>query len=361
VIFDSDGPGNIEIFVANADGTGARRVTTNAAIDRRPIFAPDGSRVAFESNRAGNFEIFSIGTNGTGGRRLTTSPGQDGFASWSPDGTRIAFASARSGGGDNNTMNATDGSDPTALTSSTAVDTSPSWSPDGRQIAFMSARDGNTELYTMTDTGGSETRRTTAPGNDDGPAWGRLAVSTPPAAGKTATVTIVKGTVTIKLPGGDEFAEIDATAAIPIGATLDTTKGTLRVVTSDAKGGTQSGDFYEGVFKLSQKKGKSLTDLKLSGGSFKGCPKKAKKSATLISSKSKSSKSVRHLWGKASGKFRTVGKYASASDRGTTWLTDDRCDGTLIRVTKGSVSVRDKRRHKTIIVRKGHKYLARKR
>jgi hypothetical protein len=39
----------------------------------------------------------------------------------------------------------------------------------------------------------------------------------------------------------------------------------------------------------------------------------------------------------------------------------DRCDGTLTRVTEGAVAVRDKVRHRTVLVRAGHSYLAKSR
>jgi hypothetical protein len=41
------------------------------------------------------------------------------------------------------------------------------------------------------------------------------------------------------------------------------------------------------------------------------------------------------------------------------WLTADRCDGTLTRVTRGRVAVRDFRRKRTVVVRAGKSYLAR--
>ena len=44
--------------------------------------------------------------------------------------------------------------------------------------------------------------------------------------------------------------------------------------------------------------------------------------------------------------------------RGTRWLTEDRCDGTLTRVTNGAVVVRDFKRHRKVLVRAGHSYLA---
>jgi ferric-dicitrate binding protein FerR (iron transport regulator) len=48
-----------------------------------------------------------------------------------------------------------------------------------------------------------------------------------------------------------------------------------------------------------------------------------------------------------------------ATVRGTSWYVEDRCDGTLTRVSKGSVSVYDRGRHRTVVVRAGHSYLAR--
>jgi ferric-dicitrate binding protein FerR (iron transport regulator) len=47
-----------------------------------------------------------------------------------------------------------------------------------------------------------------------------------------------------------------------------------------------------------------------------------------------------------------------ATVRGTVWDVIDRCDGTLTKVTKGVVSVRDLTRKKTVMVKAGHQYLA---
>ena len=45
--------------------------------------------------------------------------------------------------------------------------------------------------------------------------------------------------------------------------------------------------------------------------------------------------------------------------RGTIWLVQDQCNGTLTKVTRGTVQVRDFKRKKTITVKAGHSYLAR--
>jgi ferric-dicitrate binding protein FerR (iron transport regulator) len=70
---------------------------------------------------------------------------------------------------------------------------------------------------------------------------------------------------------------------------------------------------------------------------------------------------VRRLFGDGKGSFRTRGRTAAATVRGTRWGTQDRCDGTLVIVQRGRVSVRDLVRHRTVLVRAGHAYLARRR
>jgi hypothetical protein len=65
------------------------------------------------------------------------------------------------------------------------------------------------------------------------------------------------------------------------------------------------------------------------------------------------------LRGNGKGRFRTQGRYSSASVRGTRWVTADRCDGTFTYVEQGEVAVYDIPRRRTIILTAGHSYLAR--
>ena len=115
------------------------------------------------------------------------------------------------------------------------------------------------------------------------------------------------------------------------------------------------GDFGRGRFQVAQSKtAKGLTDLKLKGGNFGSCKGSAKKGSAAAKKKT-----IRSLFSKAKGKFRTRGRYSAASVRGTTWLVEDRCDGTLTRVTSGKVSVLDFKRKRTVKVKAGKSYLAR--
>jgi hypothetical protein len=91
----------------------------------------------------------------------------------------------------------------------------------------------------------------------------------------------------------------------------------------------------------------------LAGGSFVACGR-----AASVVQAAKSKKVIRQLWGAGSGKFRTKGRYAAATIRGTTWDTIDRCDGTLVKVTQGAVTVRDLKKKRSVVVKKGQSYLA---
>ncbi|MFL5957766.1 MAG: Ig-like domain-containing protein, partial [Solirubrobacterales bacterium] len=180
----------------------------------------------------------------------------------------------------------------------------------------------------------------------------------PPVVGKEVNAATKSGKVRIKVPGSNKFIELGPEAQIPTGTTVDATHGRITLTTAVGGGATQHADFYQGIFKVTQSRGaKPLTTLTLSGPKPTCITRKAHASAALKKKKVK----TRKLWGSGSGAFRTSGQYSSATVRGTTWLTQDSCAGTLTKVTSGVVSVRDLARRKTVLVRKGHSYLARAR
>ena len=158
------------------------------------------------------------------------------------------------------------------------------------------------------------------------------------------------GTVLIKLPGG-KFAPLDASKPIPNGSEIDVTKGKITLTAILKPGGKpQTATFYDGIFKL--KLGKTTTDLTLSqplAPCKRGAGAAAKKPKT------------RKLWGDGSGSFRTRGQYSAATVRGTQWLVQDSCAGTLTRVKRGVVSVFDQVKKKTIVLKAGKQYLAKPR
>jgi hypothetical protein len=171
----------------------------------------------------------------------------------------------------------------------------------------------------------------------------------PPVFHQSVGVKLVSGRVGIRRPGSKVEVDLTGSDTIPLGSTIDAEHGVLELSSLAKAGGTpQTARFYEGVFKVTQSG--SITNLALTQP-LASCKGKARGAAAT-------KKAKRHLWGDGKGSFRTSGKYSSATVRGTKWLVQDSCAGTLTRVVRGTVTVRDDVRHKTIKVGPGKSYLA---
>ena len=187
---------------------------------------------------------------------------------------------------------------------------------------------------------------------------GSSAPAPPPVLGQSVNADVRSGTVTVKVPGAPDYVALTALTSLPVGSILDTREGSVTLNTALPGGKTQSAIFHGGLFEVRQPQGAGgLTEVVLRGA-LTGCSSAGARAAAV--SMKKKRKPPRRLWGSDSkGKFRTRGGNSVATVRGTAWSVEDRCDGTLTRVSKGSVSVYDRGRHRTVVVRAGHSYLAR--
>jgi uncharacterized repeat protein (TIGR01451 family) len=194
--------------------------------------------------------------------------------------------------------------------------------------------------------------------------------TTRPEFNETVNVREVQGRVLVKLPGTDDFVDIRGLRQIPVGSQIDTRQGHVLLTVETPGGGLESSVFYDGIFTVLQNLGsaagraladhsKSIayTELRLVGGNFAQC----RGGRILNRAGQRPAKPVRRLWGNGKGHFRTRGRFASATVRGTLWVTTDRCDGTLIAVRRGSVEARDLVRGRVVVVPAGKSYLARAR
>lgn len=136
----------------------------DSAANIDPAFSPDRTRIAFSSNRGGqgNYDVYLANADGSNIRRLTSASGTDGQPVWTPDGTHLVFTSAR-GGVPQIYVMSLDSADvePRQLTTSAGGNQSPAVSPDGRTIAFVSIRDGGPRIYRMALDGSGQSRATT--------------------------------------------------------------------------------------------------------------------------------------------------------------------------------------------------------
>jgi Ca2+-binding RTX toxin-like protein len=184
-------------------------------------------------------------------------------------------------------------------------------------------------------------------------------VNQKPKRRDSAVVAPVRGSLQMSPTGIVRRVPLQDKVVLPLRSIVDTVAGAVKVTSAPTTRLAETVSLQDGAFDITQTAAKlSVTQFALVGGDFTVCPaaRRAGKAGAAAAPKT-----VRILWASGKGKFRTKGRYASASIRGTRWQTQDRCDGTLIRVTSGVVSVRDLVKKKTVVVKAGHTYLAKAR
>jgi Tol biopolymer transport system component len=154
LLFNRIGPTQSQLYVANADGTGAHRLIATDGFDYAARFSYDGKWIVFTSERngRGQSDIYRVKADGTALERLTDDPAIDDQAALSPDNRYVAFMSDRGGNRANIWILDLKTRKLRNLTGAANIQGDPmkpdgfyrpSWSPDGKWIAFTSDR--NTE------------------------------------------------------------------------------------------------------------------------------------------------------------------------------------------------------------------------
>jgi len=89
IVFDLVG----DLYLLPVGGGRATRITSGSAIDAEPKFSPDGSRIVFVSDRSGDMNLWIANSDGSGARPLTRER-RTRFVSpiWSPDGVMIVVS-----------------------------------------------------------------------------------------------------------------------------------------------------------------------------------------------------------------------------------------------------------------------------
>lgn len=164
-----------EIYVVDATGAGAKRLTAVKGSDVSPVFNPKtNGQIAWVSGRTGLPQIFIMDTDGSNVQRVTN----EGYAvspSWSPNGLLLAFSWIRHygpgapGGQDIYLMDVASRQF-RQLTHDSGRNDFPSWSPDGRHIVFQSTRSGSEEIWTML-ADGTHQQQLTRNGRNSMPNW----------------------------------------------------------------------------------------------------------------------------------------------------------------------------------------------
>jgi TolB protein len=173
--FSSSRSGDPEIYLANADGAGLKRLTNFHGPDVSPVFNPKtGTQIAWVSGQTGLPQIWMMEIDGTNPQRMT----DQGYAvspSWSPNGQFLAFSWLRKygpgapGARDIYVMDIAS-RQWVQLTHDGGANDFPSWSPDGRHIVFQSSRSGSEQIWSML-ADGSQQKQLTFLGTNSQPSW----------------------------------------------------------------------------------------------------------------------------------------------------------------------------------------------
>jgi hypothetical protein len=178
----------------------------------------------------------------------------------------------------------------------------------------------------------------------------------PPVPGKSVDAAPVSGVVLVKRPGKKTFIRLQAGQQIPLGSEVNATGGVVTlVVATNRHGHKATGRASGGVFRVTQglAAGTEITFLTLAGPKPTGCSARTARAA----------RPRRHhaVTFRDPGPFVTIGSYARGRGKaatGTTWLTENTCAGTLIRVARGAVFFHDIPHHRTFLLRAGQSFLA---
>jgi TolB protein len=176
IAFSSSASGFSQIYMANADGSGIRRLTNTRAVEVEPKINPKtGNDIVFVSGRGGGSpQVYRMNSDGADVQRLTTGEGQATNPSWNPQGSHIAFAWTRGYDPGNFNIFVMDVNtrEYVQLTSGAGRNENPTWAPDGKHIVFSSDRGGRSQIWSML-ADGSQLRQLTSAGINEKPAWSK--------------------------------------------------------------------------------------------------------------------------------------------------------------------------------------------
>ena len=165
VVASSRTAGKFQLYAAERSNLAQlTKLTPDTSSASDPAFSPDGSRIAYVAQRDGNAEIYVMNADGTGAVRVTNDPQADGRPAFTPDGQAIVFHSSRPAPAGKQqiwTVNL-DGTGLTQLTRD-SVNASPTVSPDGQTVAYVSTRNKDSDIWLMGRDGSNQRQFTRSP------------------------------------------------------------------------------------------------------------------------------------------------------------------------------------------------------
>ncbi len=194
-----------------------------------------------------------------------------------------------------------------------------------------------------------------------------------PVIGRDGVARAVRGSVTVRLPGTDEFVSLErgVPQELPVGSQVDTRGGVVSTCIREGgtAGPTRNVVVSRGVFTFQQnvRKGRpTLTDIRLSQPLACGASRQEAATGRRARVTRTRSRTVRVSVAKTKqrrkrGVVRTRSRYITGTARGTSWSASDTCRYSRVKVFRGVVGVRNLVTRRTVTVRAKRTYVVRKR
>jgi hypothetical protein len=157
-----------------------------------------------------------------------------------------------------------------------------------------------------------------------------------PRLARTVVVSRGSGLVRVKPVGARRFSVLTRRRSLPVGSTVDASHGKVKLVTAGVgRARSQSGVFNGGAFVVTQdRSGLTTLTLARAPATKRACAAGSRRATGAAANP----QVLRLLHGSAHGRFRTVGRYAAATVRGTAWTTAESCSATMISDNRGQVA-----------------------
>jgi len=183
IAFSVDDQANSEIWIINADGSGAKRLTEDNLLDQAPAISPDGSRIVWNQHSPfptyTDRDLWNMGSDGSSQQLFYDGPQEERASQFTPDGQTLVMASEE---GDYDIRKIPAALTGSPLTTSTGIADDneqlayePTVSPDGSQVAFMQVPTATPldpfDIYAVSIEGGTPTPLFDSPGSERDPSY----------------------------------------------------------------------------------------------------------------------------------------------------------------------------------------------